>query len=434
MPEFGQGSNHIAKATMTNPTTKSFDYNAILYMGIDQVAMDSQSFHLGAGISQDISFPVTMPVVVGTYPVYLTVFSDGVLINHYRATEDVTIFTVGPGANIIAASWQLIDFPFVGYWPEETGTLYATFCKCTLQIESDSEFVGSVKMSTPNLIAPVPLLTAYGFQELMAELDRLIAESAGFGSQQLWIARKALASNFPKIGGFTIDYRWYGDTDRYFRDWIYGNPVESFTLKNVYIPEGVSSVEVGFFRKYSAAIGLFPVTSSLYSDDTLLTAIESNILPPESVPQLLGLTLPQSIVSGDEIPMSMILRLPTLTNSDYFFDLTIRYGGKTVTIAKVYYAPASMVATWLARGCGPLYLPLNAPNNTYNIAGIYNRGTGEWETGMDTVPLPPGVYSARLKGESWQIGLPSTGCGINYYGYDVVARYDFGIVGYIQVV
>ena len=104
MPEFASGSQKTAIVPMANPTDKAFDYDAMLYMGVNMVVMSEASFALQAGQEKGINLPVTMPAGPGTYPVYLDVFSGGALLEHYQATEDVII----TGGEVI---FQGLDYP-----------------------------------------------------------------------------------------------------------------------------------------------------------------------------------------------------------------------------------------------------------------------------------------------------------------------------------
>ncbi len=96
MPQFSPGEQKTASVQMSNPTEHAFSYEATLYMGIDMVAMSTQQFDLAAGEQRAIDFPVTMPTQAGEYPVYLDVWSEGVLLGHFQATENVTIISSDP--------------------------------------------------------------------------------------------------------------------------------------------------------------------------------------------------------------------------------------------------------------------------------------------------------------------------------------------------
>ncbi|MBA7592325.1 hypothetical protein ES708_34505 [subsurface metagenome] len=94
MPQFNPGSVHRATVTFSNPKSAGFDFEASLCMGVAWAEMATASFHLDAGQSRAVEFPVTMPAIEATYPVYFKVSSGGVLIGTFVATEAVVIVGV----------------------------------------------------------------------------------------------------------------------------------------------------------------------------------------------------------------------------------------------------------------------------------------------------------------------------------------------------
>lgn len=93
-PEFSPGSQHVAHAAMSNPTSTAWTYDAELYLVKDETKYASSgtlTFTLAAGASRTIDFPVIMPEEQGTYLVYLDVYVAGELIAAYQATESVTV-------------------------------------------------------------------------------------------------------------------------------------------------------------------------------------------------------------------------------------------------------------------------------------------------------------------------------------------------------
>lgn len=90
MPTFNQNVTKTAVAEMTNPSGRDLSYSAELYLGLQKVATSSKSFAISAYSSQFVRFPITMPGIAGTYPVYLDIFSEGRPIGAYQS-EDVTI-------------------------------------------------------------------------------------------------------------------------------------------------------------------------------------------------------------------------------------------------------------------------------------------------------------------------------------------------------
>ena len=105
MPELNAGQTYTAIAPITNPTDWSFNYTAELYLGLPKAASSGiKTFTLGPGVSQNISFPVTMPADEGVFPVYLDILVDGELVAGFVA-EPVTTVIV-PAVEIGPIIWE----------------------------------------------------------------------------------------------------------------------------------------------------------------------------------------------------------------------------------------------------------------------------------------------------------------------------------------
>jgi len=105
-PEFDARSTHTARALLTNPTNKSFDYTLELYLGAAKATTSGQGVvTIPAGQSQYVDFTLTMPSDEATHHVYLDVWVAGELIKHYQATEDVTV-VIAPDIEIGPITWE----------------------------------------------------------------------------------------------------------------------------------------------------------------------------------------------------------------------------------------------------------------------------------------------------------------------------------------
>jgi len=389
-----------------------------------------QTVYLNPGESKEIRFTFT-PTEPRNYSISVDGLS-GTLSAMLQPTE----------AKIMTIEWLLRDYPFTGDWGEE---LTATFCKAQMGVISDAQFDGTVKISCPYTIAPVPLLTDYAYEKLLAEIDHTIATSGG-AIRTLWVNRKQIALGFPKVDGFRIDYRWLAATEEQqqaaFRSWINGPAVTEYNLEGVFIPGGENNIDIGFFRKQGAALGLNPVVVSLYKLGALIDTIETQVAPPTGVPQLLGAEIPDAVPGGDVTP-TVTLRLPDVLEGHqlYYFELkvdTTQLGEQhQSTIARGTYANAS-IAELMYQRCGDYpYIPLSAADDNYQMTGIWNRGTwgpakASYIISRIEYPLPPGSYPVSLIGQSWYITPKPTGCGVYINNYPA-EEYNFGVVGNLKV-
>ena len=105
-PTFEAGATKTARARLTNPTAKQFTYTVELYLGVAKVATSGLgTVTILAGSYVDVNFTVVMPLVGGSYPVFLDVWHEGTLLKHYQATEDV-IITIAPAIEVGPITWE----------------------------------------------------------------------------------------------------------------------------------------------------------------------------------------------------------------------------------------------------------------------------------------------------------------------------------------
>lgn len=121
MPQFAPGESKTAIAPiMVKPAGLSCE--AEIFLGPDELTKVATSGRIpftSTGAEQDVSLPVTMPAMEGTFHVYADVYAEGLLVAAYQALEDVVIVypivpwgysdvrcSIGPGP----AAWSSVDF------------------------------------------------------------------------------------------------------------------------------------------------------------------------------------------------------------------------------------------------------------------------------------------------------------------------------------
>jgi len=95
MPEFSPSESRVAIAPIT---VKPAGLNCLveLYLVSDstKVVTSGLKSFTSTGAKQNVALPIIMPSAEGTYPVWLDVFAEGMLIGAYEAVEDVVIVPV----------------------------------------------------------------------------------------------------------------------------------------------------------------------------------------------------------------------------------------------------------------------------------------------------------------------------------------------------
>lgn len=110
-PEFLSGSEHTAKATITNDSPEGYDFEAELYLGSREGTSGIIPFTLAAGETKAISLPVTMPYIPWpalpmSYVVYLDISIGGSLVVGFQATEEVIVVPIEPSIIVDPITWD----------------------------------------------------------------------------------------------------------------------------------------------------------------------------------------------------------------------------------------------------------------------------------------------------------------------------------------
>ena len=329
--------------------------------------------------------------------------------------------------DITSVPWKTAAYEFDSVWGDQ---LTATFYRGEIEVISEGGFSGQIVLACPYTIAPVPLLSQAGYQDMLDEIDGLIAGSTG-QTQQLWQDRKQIALSFPQVDGFYIDYRWWSDQDEKFREWI-DEGIDYITWDGIDIPAGSSTVTVGFFKKQGAGIG-YPLMVSLYDTaGNLLVSTEVELPGAEESPSAQGLLLPPQVAPGEEFQAHLTIRIPeALTgHQETFVNLQLGTGMGTHDLAGRTLLSAGIANALNDHYGEPLFIPLDSPDDMYELdydcqalLRIFEGPNRGWRE----VQLSSGQYPIHVKTETWRVSLSSSGGGLYIYGnepYEVTRFYN----------
>lgn len=112
MIQFNPGSSHVAAVpTMVKPAGLACVAELYLVSNAAKVVSSGEIPFVSTGAQQAVSFPITMPELVGTYPVYIDVYTGGILIGAFIALEDVTIIVAVPIFSYSNMNLQVFRIP-----------------------------------------------------------------------------------------------------------------------------------------------------------------------------------------------------------------------------------------------------------------------------------------------------------------------------------
>lgn len=334
-----------------------------------------------------------------------------------------------PEVEITNAVWQSVEHEYTNVWDD---VLVATFYRGLVSVTASEQFTGKIVLSCPYTISPVPLLAEQGLEELLAEIDDLIANSTGT-TQELWIDRKALVLQFPSVDGFWIDYRWYGDWDRYFREWI-NESVDQLIWQGIDINVGTNTIYIGFFKVQNVGVTA-PVFLGLYNaNDELVGTYEVELPEAADSPAPQNLALPSEVQSGAEFNAEMLIRVPEVIQNHHYSYIEVQIDLSPIGRQGTQDFAKTLVSTEIANSLiesmgSTSYIPMDSPDDMYTL--VYEC-VARYDRERYTYPLPAGQYPVHVRIETWRVDAAQQ--GLNFYGLEPYSVYRYYGVGTLNVV
>lgn len=193
MPQFSSGEQKTAIAPITvKPSGLSCQIELALMSNGVKAATSVVPF-TSTGAQQPVSLPITMPGAEGTYPVYLDILAEDLLIGAFVATEDVVIAPAVP-ANLLSNPSFEADFEGWTPWINEAGGGRAAWW-----IRTDYPRTGSKSAA---------FSASVGGRAVVGTLSQIVPWQAGYRGQtfrfSVWRSIQTTRKGHDREGYFSI--------------------------------------------------------------------------------------------------------------------------------------------------------------------------------------------------------------------------------------
>ncbi len=203
MNEFEPNSVHTATIPITNNAVAGLEYTVNMYIGINNALCGSVNVYLAPGETRYVDMDVAMPNTDGTYPVYVGVLYDDILLEPLYQGENIIISTV---------KIQVVTSYGSVYIYESGGENIIRLGESDLALANPipasdlSTFFPALKWEGINL----PLLNPDGYNQIhfRAQYIPEFAVEYPYNDAPQWYTAMPIPLN--GIINTTTFYRWYG--------------------------------------------------------------------------------------------------------------------------------------------------------------------------------------------------------------------------------